>query len=210
VILYLDTSSLARIYVSEHGSDEVRGLVAGAAVVATSRVAYPELRAALARRRRERTLRPAAFKAAKDAFEADWTRYVVVDVTSAICRDAGDFAERYGLRGFDSLHLASFASVVSGAGGMDKVLELRRSPQSSQQGVSPRLGTSPVDLMMSSNSSVCGSMATSCSQEVGVERCQGLSPPPGHVPARRFPYVIEDINRILLTVESVLGDKETD
>jgi predicted nucleic acid-binding protein len=118
VILYLDTSSLAKIYVPESGSDKVRALVAGAAVVTTSRVAYPELRAALARRRRERTLRPAAFNAAKDAFEADWTRYVVVDVTPAICRDAGDLAERYRLRGFDSLHLASFASVVRGAAGL--------------------------------------------------------------------------------------------
>jgi predicted nucleic acid-binding protein len=118
VILYLDTSSLAKIYVSEKGSDQVRALVARAAIVTTSRMAYPELRAALARRRRERTLRPAAFNAAKDAFEADWTRYVAVDVTPAICRDAGDLAERYRLRGFDSLHLASFASVVRGAAGL--------------------------------------------------------------------------------------------
>lgn len=118
MILYLDTSSLAKIYVTESGSDEVRALVARAAVVTTSRVAYAELRAALARRRGERTLRPAAFNAAKDAFEADWTRYVAVEVTPAICRDAGDLAERYRLRGFDSLHLASFASIVRGAAGL--------------------------------------------------------------------------------------------
>jgi predicted nucleic acid-binding protein len=118
VILYLDTSSLAKIYVTESGSDHVRALVARATVVTTSRLAYPELRAALARRRRERTLRPAAFHAAKGAFEADWSRYVIVDVTPAICRDAGDLAERYRLRGFDSLHLASFATVVRGAPGL--------------------------------------------------------------------------------------------
>ena len=119
MILYLDTSSLAKIYVSESGSDGVRALVADAALVATSRVAYPELRAALARRRREGTLRPSAFIAAKEAFEEDWARYLAVDVTAAICRDAGDLAERYRVRGFDSLHLASFASIVRGAEGIE-------------------------------------------------------------------------------------------
>ncbi len=116
MILYLDTSSLVKVYITEAGSDEVHALVERAAVVATSRIAYPELRAALARRRRERTLRPTEFTIAKRAFEADWPRYVVVDVTSAICRDAGELAERYGLRGFDSVHLASFAEVVRGLG----------------------------------------------------------------------------------------------
>jgi predicted nucleic acid-binding protein len=38
--LYLDTSSLVKLYVDEVGSDEVRDLVAEAAVVATSIVAY--------------------------------------------------------------------------------------------------------------------------------------------------------------------------
>ena len=51
VILYLDTSSLVKIYVAEQGSKDVQALVAQATVVATSRVAYPEMRAAFARRR---------------------------------------------------------------------------------------------------------------------------------------------------------------
>jgi len=79
-------------------------------------VAYPETRAALARRRRERALRPTAFARAKRTFEADWQKYLTVEVTSSICREAGDFAERYRLRGFDSIHLASFAEVARRAG----------------------------------------------------------------------------------------------
>ena len=69
--LYLDTSSLVKLYVAEPGSDAVRKLVDAATVVATSSIAYTETRAALARRRRERALRPAAFASAKKAFEAD-------------------------------------------------------------------------------------------------------------------------------------------
>ena len=116
MILYLDTSSLVKVYIAEAGSGDVRALVAAATVVATSRIAYPEVRAALARRRLERTLRPADFTAAKRAFEADWPRYVAVDVTAAICQEAGELSERYGLRGFDSVHLASFGEVVRGLG----------------------------------------------------------------------------------------------
>jgi hypothetical protein len=33
-----------------------------------------------------------------------------------VSRDAGEFAERYALRGFDALHLASFAEIARRAG----------------------------------------------------------------------------------------------
>jgi predicted nucleic acid-binding protein len=37
-------------------------------------------------------------------------------VTSALCRLAGEFAERYRLRAYDSVHLAAFAEVAGEAG----------------------------------------------------------------------------------------------
>jgi uncharacterized protein len=116
VTLYLDTSSLVKLYVTEPGSDAVHKLVNAASVIATSSLAYPEARAALARRRRERTLRPAAFALAKRTLDADWTRYLAVEVTASICRAAGDLAERYRLRAYDSVHLATFAEVARRAG----------------------------------------------------------------------------------------------
>jgi predicted nucleic acid-binding protein len=116
VTLYLDTSSLVKLYVAESGSDTVRGRVDRATVVATSTIAYPEARAALARRRRERALGPAAFAAAKRTFEADWPKYLAVQVTEAVCTDAGGLAERYALRGYDSVHLACFLEVARHAG----------------------------------------------------------------------------------------------
>ena len=114
--LYLDTSSLVKLYVAEPGSDAVRKLVNAASVVATSTIAYTETRAALTRRRRERALRPKAFASAKKTFEAEWPKYFTVDVTSALCRQAGEFAERYRLRAYDSVHLAAFAEVAREAG----------------------------------------------------------------------------------------------
>lgn len=109
--LYLDTSSLVKLYVAEPGSESVRALVDTATVVTTSMVAYPETRAALARRRRERSLAPATFASAKSAFESEWPSYLSIEVTPALCREAGEFAERYRLRAYDSLHLAAFAAV---------------------------------------------------------------------------------------------------
>jgi predicted nucleic acid-binding protein len=119
VTLYLDTSSLVKLYVAEAGSEEVRAHVHRATIVATSTIAYPETRAALARRRRERALRPAGFAAAKRKFEEDWPKYVAVQVTETLCRDAGNLAERYALRGYDSVHLASFLEIAREAGAAD-------------------------------------------------------------------------------------------
>jgi uncharacterized protein len=112
VILYLDTSSLVKLYVEEAGSDEVQGFVEEASTVTTSQVAYAEARSAFARRRRERALSPRGFAAAKRAFDADWGHYVAVAITRDLCREAGDLAERYRLRGFDAIHLASFGEVL--------------------------------------------------------------------------------------------------
>ena len=103
--LYLDTSSLVKLYVTEAESESVRRLVDDADIVATAAIAYPEARAALARRRREGELPARAFSAAKRALDADWPRYLTVDVTGPLCREAGALAERHGLRGYDSVHL---------------------------------------------------------------------------------------------------------
>ena len=113
--VYLDTSSLVKLFLEESGSDRVRALVADATAIATSVVAYAETRAALARRRRERILTPRAFTTAKRAFEGQWPRFVSIEVTADVARQAGDFAERYALRGFDSVHLASFVAIASQA-----------------------------------------------------------------------------------------------
>jgi uncharacterized protein len=111
VILYLDTSSLVKLYAEEAGSDEVRDQVARAAIACTSVVAYAEARAALARRRRERGLTTAEHRRAKQALDRDWPKLLTLDVTGSLARRAGELAEKRRLRGFDSLHLASYLVV---------------------------------------------------------------------------------------------------
>jgi uncharacterized protein len=116
VTLYVDTSSLVKLYVTEIGSDIVRHLVGEATVVATSVVAYAETRAALARLRREAVLNASKFSAAKREFEEQWPAYLKLNATDSLCQAAGELAEKYHLRGLDSIHLASFAEVARRAG----------------------------------------------------------------------------------------------
>jgi predicted nucleic acid-binding protein len=52
----------------------------------------------------------------KHEFEWQWPAYLALEVTSPLSREAGDLAERYALRGFDALHLASFVEVARKAG----------------------------------------------------------------------------------------------
>ena len=114
--LYLDTSSAIKLYVLENGSDGVHALVGDAAVVATSAITYAETRAGLARLRREGALTAPKYTAAKREFEQQWASFMTLDATDALCRTAGELAERYRLRGFDSVHLATFGDVARPAG----------------------------------------------------------------------------------------------
>ena len=108
MIVYLDTSSLIKLYVREEGTPEIQALVAAAELVATSVIAYPEARSALARLRREGGLTTTEYQAARSALERDWQLFLALDVTEAVWRGAGELAERRAIRGLDSVHLASY------------------------------------------------------------------------------------------------------
>lgn len=110
--LYFDTSSLVKLYVDEPGSHDVRQDFTDCNAGATSAVSYAEARAAFARRRREGSITAAMLRLVKRDFDADWTRFIVVEPTMPLCRAAGELAERYQLRGFDSIHLATFLQVA--------------------------------------------------------------------------------------------------
>ena len=113
--LYFDTSSLVKLYVEQIGSDEVRQDFSEADFGATSAVACAEARATFARLHRQGVIAAAAFRDVKREFDADWSKFVVIEPTVALCRTAGELAERYRLRGFDSIHLATFLQVAHDA-----------------------------------------------------------------------------------------------
>ena len=107
MILYLDTSSLVKLYVEETASADVAGLVGAAEETGTSLIAYAEARAAFARRFRENAFSSKDYTRLRSQFESDWKNFLSIHVTREIVRIAGNLAEKHGLRGFDAIHLAS-------------------------------------------------------------------------------------------------------
>lgn len=107
MICYLDTSALVKLYVQEPGSEMVRKLVDEASVVATSKVAYPEARAALARGFRDGLLEEKDYRQVVAALQNDWPSYLALEVSDSLAWLAGELAEKHRLRGFDAIHLAS-------------------------------------------------------------------------------------------------------
>ena len=113
MILYLDTSSLLKLYVEEAGTQEVQKRVENAEVVATSIIAYPEAHAALARRHREGALSRLEFKRVLSQFHDTWLQYLAITISTPLYTHAGSLAITYNLRGMDALHLASMVELLS-------------------------------------------------------------------------------------------------
>ena len=107
MILYLDSSDIVKLYAQEADSERMKGLVAQAADLATSRIAYAEVRCALSRKRREGLVAPGDYAKAVSAFRTDWRRFVVVEVAQQVVELAADLSEAHVLRGMDAIHLAS-------------------------------------------------------------------------------------------------------
>ncbi len=106
-LAYLDSSALVKLVVEEDGSHEVATLWDGADAVVTSRVAHPEVRAALAAAHRDRRLDDTGHDTAKQSWDAFHSALRMVEVTAALEDRAGDLAETHALSGFDAIHLAS-------------------------------------------------------------------------------------------------------
>jgi uncharacterized protein len=107
LIVYLDTSALVKLYVSEQSSRALRALASKSQALATSVVAYAEARAAFARLQRSGSTNSREHGRRVRRLDDDWDDYVRVELTPELARAAGNVAELYGLRGFDSIHLAS-------------------------------------------------------------------------------------------------------
>lgn len=116
MILYLDTSAFIKLYIGEPGAEIVRPGVAKARMICSHWITYPEMRAALARLHRMGRETVDAHKEHKREFEADWKLVSAIMPDEHMLRRAGDLAERFGLRGYDSVHLTAAESLLIGHG----------------------------------------------------------------------------------------------
>ena len=110
-IVYFDSSAFVKLVVEEDGSDIAAALWDGCDAAVSSRLAYPEVRAALAAAERAHRLRPADRLRAEESWERYWAATRAVALTDTITAHAGDLAGQYALRGADAVHLASLLAV---------------------------------------------------------------------------------------------------
>lgn len=96
-----------KLVVTERGSELAAELWKTRHPVASSVLSYPEGRAALAAARRAGRLTASAHSRSLEDFEATHGELVMVGVDAALARQAGELAEKLGLRGYDAVHLAS-------------------------------------------------------------------------------------------------------
>jgi len=109
VILFCDTSALIKLYITEEHSELLHALVAQADAVAVCRIAWAEAHAALSRRAREVSEDSPLIEQAKIALARDWPNYVILEVNQPLVELAGDYADTFALRGYDSIQLAAAA-----------------------------------------------------------------------------------------------------
>jgi uncharacterized protein len=118
VICYLDTSALVKLLLQDEEGAELVGRIRDAAdVVVTSRITYPEARAALAAATRAGRMVAREHARATRELSRAFGSLVVVELHPLLAEaaGAGDVADRFDLRAYDAVHLASALVVDDGS-----------------------------------------------------------------------------------------------
>jgi len=110
-IVYFDSSAFVKLVVEEEGSDLAAILWDGCDAAVSSRLAFPEVRAALAAAGRLRRLTPTQQSRAEVAWDDFWAATRAVELTQQVTTHAGQLAGQHALRGADAVHLASLLAV---------------------------------------------------------------------------------------------------
>jgi uncharacterized protein len=107
MILYLDASALVKKYFKEPGSELVIIHWNRAQEIATSSVAFAEALASIYRKKRELQTEEPLIQAALNSLHEDWPGFIRVEVNNGLNRNVEKVLQKYPLRGFDAIHLAS-------------------------------------------------------------------------------------------------------
>ncbi|MDZ7732645.1 MAG: type II toxin-antitoxin system VapC family toxin [Acidimicrobiia bacterium] len=112
-LVYFDSSALVKLVVDEPGTDLASALWDGCDAPLSSRLAFPEVRAALAASHRNSDLTDDELHSAQEMWDDFWAAVRPIEFTSVVEQRAGELAGRRALRGADAVHLASALVVGS-------------------------------------------------------------------------------------------------
>lgn len=115
MILFCDTSALVKLYLKEDFSAAVKTLAQSASAIAVCRIAWAEVMAALARRSRENPADGRVIEVVRARFRSDWPGYAIVEITQPLLELAGEYADTFALRGYDSVQLAAARTLQQAA-----------------------------------------------------------------------------------------------
>ncbi len=118
MILYLDTSALVKAYIQETHSEHVISAMQGAEAVAAHWIAYVEAYAAFGRLSREGLLDMTQLADVQQKFENDWESYLRLEIEEPQLRHAARLVQKFGLRAYDSVHLAAAEWLLAESGEM--------------------------------------------------------------------------------------------
>ncbi|WP_029433160.1 type II toxin-antitoxin system VapC family toxin [Blastococcus sp. URHD0036] len=110
--LYLDTSALVPLLVSEASSARCRQLWNAADVVLCCAIGHVEASAALARAGRGGQLPEAAVRRAAALLDELWSDIAVIPADRERLTAASAAAHRHGLRGYDAVHCAAALAIA--------------------------------------------------------------------------------------------------
>lgn len=112
-LVYFDSSALVKLLLDEAGSDIAATLWNACDAALSSRLAYPEVCAALAAAVRNRALTDSDAAAAASEWQVFWASMRPVELSADVGRTAGALAVRQQLCGADAVHLASALALGS-------------------------------------------------------------------------------------------------
>ena len=110
-LVYFDSSAFVKLLTEEAGTELAADLWDGCDAAMSSRLAYPEVRAALAAAARNHDLGAEDHDAAEQTWNDYWAATRPVEFTAAVEQQAGQLARMHALRGADSIHLASALAI---------------------------------------------------------------------------------------------------
>ncbi|GAB3223974.1 type II toxin-antitoxin system VapC family toxin [Mycolicibacterium hippocampi] len=110
-LVYFDASAFVKLLTTEPGSSLASALWDGCDAALSSRLAYPEVRAALAAAARNRDLTESELAGAERDWAEFWAATRPVELTVEVEQQAGHLARVHALRGVDAVHLASASAV---------------------------------------------------------------------------------------------------
>lgn len=103
---YLDSSSFAKRFIDETGSDKVEAICAKATDLGLSILCVPEIASALNRRWRERTLTKRQYDLAKRSLIEDVRDADIINLTASVVASSIAILEASPVRTLDALHIA--------------------------------------------------------------------------------------------------------